>query len=418
VIHPLLEAVFRAFDQADIHWCVLRGADHLDAPADGIVLLVARSDIERVRQILEGLEFAALPALGRGSGTSFLDYHLPTDQWIKLDIVTELSYGPYFSFQTRAEMGCLARRQRVGEIFALDPDDAFWTLLLHCLLDKGAFAAHHAARLEALVGAARADGPLARIVDAVCPPGWHSERMMAYVRAGDWSTLAQNGSQLASAYARRQPFRTQVRTLVNRALRLTERLLVPVHRRGLAVALLGPDGVGKSTLAAGLQDSFYFPVRSVYMGLWQRSPARSVWLRLPGLELAARPFKIWGRYLTAQYHRVLGRLVVFDRYVYDATLPPRPPLVAAKRLYFWLLARTCPTPDLVLVLDAPGQVMYERKGESTAASLEAERQHFLALRQRIAQLQVVDATRPADAVRVDVVDRIWRRQAAHWRKNL
>ena len=417
MIHPLLEAVFNAFDQADMHWCVLRGEADLNAPAGDVDLLVARGDIEPTRQVLDELEFVPLPALGRGSHHFFLSYHVPTDQWISLDIVTELTYGPYFGVPTHAEAGCLARHQREGGMFVLTPDDGFWTLLLHCLLDKGAFAAHHAEHLQALVDAARPDGPLAQFVNAACPPGWHSDRMMAYVRAGDWVTLTRVASLLAATCARRQPFRTWGRIVANRFLRLMEKLLVPVRRRGLTVALLGPDGVGKSTLAAGLGNSFYFPVRSVYMGLWQRSSARSVWQRLPGLEVAARPFKIWGRYLMAQYHRVLGRLVVFDRYVYDATLPPRPPLVTAKRLYFWLLARTCPRPDLVLVLDAPGQVMYERKGESDPASLEAERKHFLALQQRIPKLQVVDASRGEDAVRADVVNRIWRQQVAYWREH-
>ena len=67
MIHPLLEAVFHAFDQVDIHWCVLRGEANLSAPAGDVDLLVARGDSEPVRRILEELEFVPLPALGRGS---------------------------------------------------------------------------------------------------------------------------------------------------------------------------------------------------------------------------------------------------------------------------------------------------------------------------------------------------------------
>jgi thymidylate kinase len=71
---------------------------------------------------------------------------------------------------------------------------------------------------------------------------------------------------------------------------------------------------------------------------------------------------------------------------------------------------------LVLVLDAPGSVMYERKGEHSAEFLETQRQHFLALRQQIPQLEVVDATRAQNIVRSDVVERIWRQYLAHWIK--
>ena len=77
----------------------------------------------------------------------------------------------------------------------------------------------------------------------------------------------------------------------------------------------------------------------------------------------------------------------------------------------------CPGPDLVLVLSAPGQVMYERKGSYNPKQLEDWRQHFLALRHRLPQLQIVDATRSKDEVRADVVDRIWQLYAHRWTEN-
>jgi thymidylate kinase len=77
-----------------------------------------------------------------------------------------------------------------------------------------------------------------------------------------------------------------------------------------------------------------------------------------------------------------------------------------------MLAHACPAPDLVLLLDAPGDVMFARKGEFSPEHLEAERQQFLQMRQRVPQLQVVDVTRAPEAVRADVVERIWRGYAA------
>ncbi len=414
MLDPMLEAVFDAFRHEDICWCLLYGQDN---PAKGLELLVARADFGRARQLLERLEFAALPTLGRGSHTFFLGYHLPTDQWIKLDMVTDLSYGPYFGFETRAETECLTRRQRDGKMFMLAPDDAFWTLLLHCLLDEGAFPAQPVARLQQLAKVARTDSLLCQVIDSACPAGWSATRILHCARRDEWNTLTDFAPSLAAAWTRRYRVATWGRMFANRLSRLVEVPLMLMRRPGLSVALLGPDGAGKSTLAAGIQNSFYLPVRSVYMGLWQHRAAHSTWIRLPGLEQATRPLWIWQRYLMAQYHRALGRLVIFDRYTYDALLPPRPPLIWLKRLYFFVLAHACPAPDLVLVLDAPGQVMYERKGESTPASLEAERQHFLALRERIAQVQIVDATRTEAAVRVDVINRIWRQQRAHWRNS-
>lgn len=409
--HPLLEIVFHSFTEAGVRWCLLRGEADLDTPSGDIDLLVDPIQLNCVRQMLLSLKFAPLKAWGRGSHNFFLCYHPPTDHWIELDIVTELSFGPHFTWETGAARGCLARRQRSGDVCTLAPDDGFWTLLFHCLLDKGRVSPQHAAWLAALVPVARPDGPLAEEFAAICPARWLPIRVIRCVERGQWDELARFAPILAAAILRRHPFRTAWRTLLTRAARSLEKPLIMRQRRGLSVALLGPDGAGKSTLAAGVQRSFYFPVRSVYMGLWPRGPAKAGTPWATGWEIALRPFKIWWRYLTAQYHQARGRLVIFDRYTYDALLPPAGRFVALKRAYFWMLAHACPAPDLVMVLDAPGQVMYARKGEDNPAQLEAQRRHFLALGRHIAHLQVIDVTRGADDVRADVMARIWQRYA-------
>jgi len=189
------------------------------------------------------------------------------------------------------------------------------------------------------------------------------------------------------------------------------------RRRGLSVALLGPDGAGKSTLARGIQHSFIFPVRVVYMGLTGGLLRHIARLHVPGLVLLGRMLVLWCRYLIAQYHQARGRLVVFDRYIYDAMVPHPERLNWFRRTSRRVDGHVCPSPDLVLVLSAPGDVMYERKGEYNPAQLEDWRQHFLALQQRIPQLEIVDTTRPRDGVRTDVIDRIWRRYVAHWKKS-
>ena len=416
LLHPRLETVFHALEYGGIRWCLLWGEAEPGAPASEIDLLVDHADVPRVEHMLETLEFVRVPTWGRGARTSFVSYDLPTDHWIKLDIETELSYGPRFALRTWAEAGCLARRRRDGVVVALAPDDAFWTLLLHCILDKGTVAPQQATRLQDLAGSARTDGPLARTVEAACPDGWNAARVVECVRSGDWAVLQQLASPLAVRWTRRHPISVGSRMLVKPLVGLIERGLTPLRRRGVSVTLLGPDGTGKSTLAAGIGDSFYFPARSVYMGLWQQPSARGFRQRLPGADLTTRLLRLWWRYLIAQYHQAWGRLVIFDRYTYDALLAPSQHSTWRRRLYHWLLGHACPTPDVVLLLDAPGDVMYERKGEYPAEHLEAERQRFLALQPRIPRLEVVDATRAADAVRADVVNRIWQRYHARWRR--
>jgi thymidylate kinase len=180
--------------------------------------------------------------------------------------------------------------------------------------------------------------------------------------------------------------------------------------------LLGPDGAGKSTLGMGLRNSFIFPVRLVYMGLTGGLLRHIARLHVPGLVLLARLLVLWCRYLMAQYHQLRGRLVVFDRYIYDAMVPHPDRLNWLRRASRWVDGRSCPGPDLVLLLNAPGKIMYERKGEYNPEQLEDWRQHFLALQRRIPQVETVDTAQAKDAARTEVIDRIWQRYVARWRE--
>lgn len=402
--HPALEPVIRALQHSGAAWCVL---DDESAAASAVDLLVDGAAAPRVRAVLAAQRFMALPA----ARDAFVSYHRPTDQWVEVRLYTELSYGPYAELRTRAEAACLARRQCDAGLCRLHADDRFWACLLESLLGRRAWEAHDLARLQALLPAARLDGPLARTLDAVCPPGWTAERTLDEVRQGTWQELARFAPVLAAAWLRHPQFGAPLR-------RLTRRLSGALHaalreqRSGLAVALLGPDGSGKSTLSARVATEYYFPTRSVYMGLWQRNGKAEKEAAIPGWSLAGRLLKIWRHYAAGRYHRWRGRLVIFDRYTYDALLPSGGKRTPLARLYAWTLGHACPSPDLILLLDAPGEVMYARKHESSPEQLEAQRQGFLALQDRVPQLQVIDATCPQDAVRADVVDRIWSRALA------
>jgi thymidylate kinase len=156
-------------------------------------------------------------------------------------------------------------------------------------------------------------------------------------------------------------------------------------------------------------EGFAFPARRIDMGLWQgtehgRTPLQAL------ATIAARPLRVWRRVGVAAAYAARGRLVVFDRYTYDAllALPPTGSLRSLKVAYFRVLVDIAPRPDLVLVLDAPGALAFGRKGESTPDRIEEERRVFLRLVERLGA-QTVDASRPLDAVCADVTAAIWRR---------
>jgi hypothetical protein len=221
------------------------------------------------------------------------------------------------------------------------------------------------------------------------------------------------GVRLAAALRRRRPAHQRLRVLISRAARVARRPLLLRRRKGVSLALLGPNGVGKSTAAAALQRSLPFELRIVYMGMW-KVPEKRRGRAAMVAEIATRPLRIWCRYLMAQYHQFRGRLVVFDRYVYDALMPPSPPLLMAKRAYFRFLARALPRPQLVVFLDVAGRVAYERKQEAPAEELESERLLYGELIKHLPSIELIDASADADTVRAEITTIVWRELALRW----
>jgi predicted ATP-grasp superfamily ATP-dependent carboligase/thymidylate kinase len=215
------------------------------------------------------------------------------------------------------------------------------------------------------------------------------------------------------------------------------------QRSGLTVALIGPDGAGKTSVARRLAEVLPPPVTYLYMGVSpdssnlllpstrlihairrargatpdtagprdSRTPdhtpprsraKRSLRSMRSFLRLANRLAEEWQRALVASVQRRRGSIVIFDRhffadyYAYDVAAHGQ--RSASRRLHGFVLARLYPKPDLVLYLDAPAETLLRRKGEGTLESLSRRRHEYLELEQVMANFAVVDADRPLDEV--------------------
>ena len=410
---PLVADLLGRLDAGGVCYCLLRDGHELERLAGGgeLDLLVSAADRSRLEESLRDLHFARIPAWGHAPHRFWVGYDQSSDAWLKVDAVDRIAYGrPVPSLTTSLGERCLRNRRKLAAAWLPKPSDELVTLLLHCWLDKGAFADGRRARFGELCGRIDDPGEVDRMLadNGIATIGW--ERIARLIRAGEWSMLMEEGAHATRGLRARNGTRAVARGLRERALRKLARVIRPFRRPALTVALLAPDGAGKSTLSQGIRDKFILPVRSVYMGLYQKDDGASAIPAMPGIGLVARMARQWVRWIGARWQTAQGRFVIFDRYSYDALLPVgRPGLLARARR--WLLAHSCPAPDVVFVLDAPGEVLHARKGEHTPAKLEEQRQRYLALGSRLRQSVVVDVTQDLDRVRREITAEIWRRYA-------
>ena len=391
--------------------------DALAEPIGDLDLLVGRGVGPAADAALAEAGFLRLRVWAGGGQRFHLGYDEATGTWVHLHVVDRLAFGDHAGLEL-AEAGerCLERRRPAGEAgWSLDPADELWVTLLHALLDKDRVKPAHRDRLAALLASVGEEGALASPVASA----WASEgggqpaRVLASVRAGDWAGLEGDRGRVRSAWEAADPEAAERRRRNVRSLQ-RRKLAEPLAFRGLQVALLAPDGAGKSTVARAVADAFFLEARVLYLGLYGASD-KVLDLPVPGAGLVQRLGRTWVRWTAARYHQARRRLVVFDRHPYDARLePPRPagPASAVRRA---VLGRALPPPDLVIVLDAPGQLLFDRKGEHDPETLEAQRQNYLRLARKLRRVEVVDATADPDAVARAVTGAVWRRYLARQR---
>jgi thymidylate kinase len=410
--HPLLIRAFAALDGAGVRWCLLRPPGNPARPTGDVDLLVHTRDLASVTGPLAAEGLARIPDAGTPDH-SYLDYDPDTDCWIYLHITSRVAFGPLLELDTGTADACLSRRVYVDGVWRLTVEDEFWVTLLHVLLDKHEVSPRHRDRLQTLARSAEGAGPLAEAIAARAPSGRRPEQLLQAVRDGRWADLAEAAASLrerwrADTVAQRRASR--LRSWV----RLARGLGNPWRRRGISVALLGPDGAGKSTLASGLREHFFFPSDTYYMDVKDHELERARRLGVPGLTFAVYLATLWRRLASARWRQGRGHLVVFDRYSYDALVHVGEPLPPSRRVARWVHTRLFPRARLALVLDLPGEVMFARKGERDPADLEAERLRLLRLGERVPNVEVVDAGRSADAVRRESTARIWEQYARRW----
>ncbi|MDQ3987088.1 MAG: hypothetical protein M3280_11415 [Actinomycetota bacterium] len=198
------------------------------------------------------------------------------------------------------------------------------------------------------------------------------------------------------------------------------RLPLSFRRVGSIVAILGPDGAGKGAVVAALVERIPIGVDVVYLGSRraQSHPDAGAASERPlpkaareALWMFVRLLRTWGK-LGGIYARAWrGHVVLCDRHPIEVlAIRPRRRLPGFER---FLVRRLVPNPDAVVILDAPGEVLFERKREHTSETLETWRRRYLEEFGDTAE--VISSAGPIEDTVAEVSQRVWHEVASRRR---
>ena len=191
---------------------------------------------------------------------------------------------------------------------------------------------------------------------------------------------------------------------------------------GIFVAILGPDGVGKSSAIGGLHGQIggafwgerYFHLRPQFFV--PRKPAPPVTdphAKPPRGKLASslRLTALLADYCLGyafQLRQLKPRshLLVFDRYFFDVLVDPKRFRFGGPMWLARLYARLVPSPDLVLVLDVDVEIMLARKSELDRAELIRQREAYRRLSVKGSRVSVINTSGTPEEVAYQVAAKI------------
>jgi len=408
---PAPRAAITAFlDELD-QYVVLRNHDIWANFERGSDIDVLTGDAERASRLISRHLGKPLITIRRAGATSYVF------RWGHIDLLSNLSWRGAHYLETAEAL----QHTSVSALGFKQPNEAYEALVswFSSLLAGGFFKERYA---ELITQAAHGSGDEFRtLLHRAAGKRW-GERL--------WLAASSGAPQLSEQWARsvrravwwRAFVRTPLRTIGGWVKHWRSELMLRIRPPLPWCVVLGPDGSGKSSVISELEGRFarsgLFDVARFHWRpgvLSARSgagpvtdphgqPPRGSFASALQLLFLMTDWTLgyWGGLV---HQRAKGRLVIYDRHFIDLMVDPMryryggPP---------WLprwVARLIPTPDLVFLMDAPPDVLLQRKQEVTREEVVRQRTAYRDLVTSLPNGRIVDAARELSQV-VDAVERI------------
>jgi len=257
----------------------------------------------------------------------------------------------------------------------------------------------------------------------------HARLIGDAAETGCWSAVRAELPELRRALRTRvrRPYHSRLSELARKA----RRVLQPT---GVFVAFVGPDGSGKSTLAEVVMQDLAAAFRRTgsfhFRPNLGRHPSADQVVTDPHGEIPRGPAGsvakaayylcdyVFGYLWQVRPQLVRSTLLVFDRYSVDFEVDPKRFRYAGPGSIPRLVRRLAPRPDLVILLDAPADVLWARKPELPRDEFSRIAELYRRVVSSLPNGHVIDATQPIHEVAASVEAMVLAHMAARTRQRM
>jgi thymidylate kinase len=259
--------------------------------------------------------------------------------------------------------------------------------------------------------------------------GAHARTIAEAADTGRWGMVVAALTELRRELRRRA--RRPHRGLGPELARRLGRVLRPT---GVLIAMVGPDGSGKSTLAEIVVRDLAPAFRRTRSVHFRPQVGRRHAPGAPVTDPHGQPSRgFFGSVAKAAYylcdfvvgyvwqvrpHLVRSTLFLFDRYVYDLEADSKRFRYGGPRSVLGIVRRFTPQPDLVILLDAPPDVLRARKPELPPAEVAQIAERYRRVVGGLPNGSIVDAARPIPEVAASVEAAVLRFMAARMQRRM